>query len=91
MARAYYAQPLHRKKMAYPYVPADLPLTDRLSERFLVKAENINVRRYFYPGPTALCRMSNSFPNIWIGCQIRIKLRLMHSTSDWGARIAAGC
>jgi dTDP-4-amino-4,6-dideoxygalactose transaminase/SAM-dependent methyltransferase len=36
MARAYYAQPLHRKKMAYPYVPADLPLTDRLSKRFLL-------------------------------------------------------
>jgi dTDP-4-amino-4,6-dideoxygalactose transaminase len=36
MARAYYAQPLHRKKMAYPYVPANLPLSDRLSERFVL-------------------------------------------------------
>jgi dTDP-4-amino-4,6-dideoxygalactose transaminase len=36
MARAYYAQPLHRKKMAYPNVPANLPLSDRLSERFVL-------------------------------------------------------
>jgi dTDP-4-amino-4,6-dideoxygalactose transaminase len=36
LARAYYAPPLHRKKMAYPYVPANLPLTDRLSERFVL-------------------------------------------------------
>jgi dTDP-4-amino-4,6-dideoxygalactose transaminase len=36
LARAYYAPPLHRKKMAYPYVPANLPLTDQLSERFVL-------------------------------------------------------
>jgi dTDP-4-amino-4,6-dideoxygalactose transaminase len=36
LARAYYAPPLHRKKMGYPYVPANLPLTDRLSERFVL-------------------------------------------------------
>lgn len=35
LARAYYSPPLHRKPMAYGYVPADLPLTDRLAERFL--------------------------------------------------------
>jgi dTDP-4-amino-4,6-dideoxygalactose transaminase len=34
-ARIYYSPPLHRKPMAYGYVPADLPVTDRLSERFL--------------------------------------------------------
>jgi len=36
MARAYYSQALHRKKMAYPYVPANLPLSDRLSGRFVL-------------------------------------------------------
>lgn len=35
LARAYYAPPLHRKPMAYAHVPADLPVTDRLSEIFL--------------------------------------------------------
>jgi dTDP-4-amino-4,6-dideoxygalactose transaminase len=48
LARAYYSPPLHRKAMKYEFVPADLPLTDRLSERFLnlpcghfVSVENI--------------------------------------------------
>lgn len=35
LARAYYSPPLHRKPMAYGYVPANLPVTDRLAERFL--------------------------------------------------------
>jgi dTDP-4-amino-4,6-dideoxygalactose transaminase len=35
LARAYYSPPLHRKSMAYSYVSGELPLTDRLSERFL--------------------------------------------------------
>lgn len=35
LARAYYSPALHRKPMAFPYVPADLPVTDRLAERFL--------------------------------------------------------
>lgn len=35
LARAYYSPPLHRKPMAYSYVPANLPVTDRLAERFL--------------------------------------------------------
>jgi len=35
LARAYYSPPLHRKPMVYGYVPADLPVTDRLAERFL--------------------------------------------------------
>lgn len=35
LARAYYSPPLHRKPMAFPHVPADLPVTDRLAERFL--------------------------------------------------------
>jgi dTDP-4-amino-4,6-dideoxygalactose transaminase len=36
LARAYYSPPLHSKPMAYPHVPADLPLTDHLAERFLL-------------------------------------------------------
>ena len=35
LARAYYSPPLHRKPMAYGYVTADLPMTDRLAESFL--------------------------------------------------------
>jgi len=35
LARAYYSPPLHRKPMAFPYVPGDLPVTDKLAERFL--------------------------------------------------------
>ncbi|MEO8331742.1 MAG: aminotransferase class I/II-fold pyridoxal phosphate-dependent enzyme [Gallionella sp.] len=35
LARAYYSPPLHQKPMAYAHVPADLPLTDELAERFL--------------------------------------------------------
>jgi dTDP-4-amino-4,6-dideoxygalactose transaminase len=35
LARAYYSPPLHQKPMLFPHVPAELPLTDRLSERFL--------------------------------------------------------
>lgn len=34
-ARAYYSPALHRKPMAFAYVPADLPVTDRQAERFL--------------------------------------------------------
>ena len=36
LARAYYHPPLHRKQMAYPHVPATLPVTDRLAERFML-------------------------------------------------------
>lgn len=36
LARAYYSPPLHAKPMAYPHVPADLPGTDRLAERFML-------------------------------------------------------
>jgi len=35
LARAYYSPPLHRKPMAYDYVTANLPVTDRLAEIFL--------------------------------------------------------
>lgn len=35
LARAYYSPPLHRKPMVYANVAADLPVTDRLAERFL--------------------------------------------------------
>lgn len=34
LARAYYSPPLHAKPMAYQHIPADLPQTDRLAERF---------------------------------------------------------
>lgn len=36
LARAYYTPPLHRKRMAYPHVPANLPVTDRLAERYIL-------------------------------------------------------
>lgn len=36
LARAYYAPPLHRKRMAYPHVSAELPVTDRLAERYVL-------------------------------------------------------
>lgn len=36
LARAYYTPPLHRKHMAYPHVPAELPVTDRLAERYIL-------------------------------------------------------
>ena len=35
LARAYYSPPLHSKPMEYGYVPVNLPITDRLAERFL--------------------------------------------------------
>lgn len=35
LARAYYSPPLHRKLMTFSHVPADLPVTDRLAEKFL--------------------------------------------------------
>ncbi|MFZ5502770.1 MAG: aminotransferase class I/II-fold pyridoxal phosphate-dependent enzyme [Pseudomonadota bacterium] len=35
LARAYYSPALHRKPMAFAHVPAELPVTDRLAERFL--------------------------------------------------------
>lgn len=36
LARAYYSPPLHRKRMTYPHVPGDLPVTDRAAERFML-------------------------------------------------------
>ena len=36
LVRAYYSPPLHAKPMAYPHVPAVLPLTDRLARRFML-------------------------------------------------------
>jgi dTDP-4-amino-4,6-dideoxygalactose transaminase len=36
LARAYYAPPLHSKPMAYPFIPAELPTTDRLAQRFML-------------------------------------------------------
>jgi dTDP-4-amino-4,6-dideoxygalactose transaminase len=36
LARPYYAPPLHRKSMSYPYVPVTLPVTDRLAEIFML-------------------------------------------------------
>jgi dTDP-4-amino-4,6-dideoxygalactose transaminase len=36
LARAYYHPPLHQKPMAYRHVPATLPITDALAERFVL-------------------------------------------------------
>jgi len=36
LARAYYTPPLHRKKIAYPYIAAELPVTDQLAERLIL-------------------------------------------------------
>jgi dTDP-4-amino-4,6-dideoxygalactose transaminase len=36
LARAYYSPPLHRKRPRYPVVHAPLPLTDQLSQRFML-------------------------------------------------------
>jgi dTDP-4-amino-4,6-dideoxygalactose transaminase len=36
LARAYYTPPLHRKRMDYPYITAELPVTDRLAERLIL-------------------------------------------------------
>lgn len=35
LARVYYSPPLHRKPMAYSFVSAELPVTDKYAERFL--------------------------------------------------------
>ncbi len=35
LVRAYYSPPLHSKPMAYDYISANLPVTDKLAERFL--------------------------------------------------------
>ena len=35
LARAYYSPALHQKQMGYPHIPANLPHTDRLAERFI--------------------------------------------------------
>lgn len=36
LARAYYTPPLHRKRMGYPHVSVELPVTDRLAERYIL-------------------------------------------------------
>ncbi len=36
LVRAYYSPPLHTRPMAYPHVPASLPLTEQAAERFLL-------------------------------------------------------
>ena len=36
IARAHYTPPLHRKRMAYPHVPVELPVADRLAERLIL-------------------------------------------------------
>lgn len=36
LVRAYYSPAQHQKGLRYPHVPASLPLTDRLAERFLL-------------------------------------------------------
>lgn len=34
LARAYYPQPLHARKMGFPHIPCSLPTTERLATRF---------------------------------------------------------
>jgi dTDP-4-amino-4,6-dideoxygalactose transaminase len=36
LARAYYAPPLHQKRMTYPHVPAVLTTTDALAQRYIL-------------------------------------------------------
>ena len=36
LARAYYSPPLHLKKITYPHVDSELPVTEKLSERYLM-------------------------------------------------------
>lgn len=36
LARAYYSPALHQKRMDYPYIPGNLPVTDSLAERFML-------------------------------------------------------
>jgi dTDP-4-amino-4,6-dideoxygalactose transaminase len=36
LARSYYTPPLHRKAMAYPHVSAELPVTDRVAQRYIL-------------------------------------------------------
>jgi len=36
LARAYYSPPLHSKSVRYPVLPAELPLTDHLAQRFML-------------------------------------------------------
>ena len=36
LSRAYYSPPLHARPMRYAHVPASLPLTERLAERFML-------------------------------------------------------
>ena len=43
LARAYYAPALHQKDMHYPHCKASLPLTDKLSERFILMPSGYRV------------------------------------------------
>lgn len=36
LARSYYSPPLHQKKMSYPHIIQDLPVTDELSKQFML-------------------------------------------------------
>jgi dTDP-4-amino-4,6-dideoxygalactose transaminase len=36
LARPYYSPPLHRREMKYPYIQATLPITDAMSEKFML-------------------------------------------------------
>ncbi len=36
LARPYYSPPLHKKNMSYPYIPAELPVTEQLADKFLL-------------------------------------------------------
>ena len=46
LARAYYSPALHQKKMAYPYCEGYLPLTDDLSNRFILMPSGFMVTKH---------------------------------------------
>lgn len=70
LARAYYSPPLHLKPMAYGHVPAILPVTDRLAERFL------NLPCGHLVSDDDITNIVMILENIWTNAnQIRCRLR----------------
>ncbi|MDE2372054.1 MAG: aminotransferase class I/II-fold pyridoxal phosphate-dependent enzyme [Burkholderiales bacterium] len=57
LARAYYAPPLHRKTTSYATVPVELPLTDRLAQRYLLLPCGDRVDADAIRGTVALLRL----------------------------------
>tara|TARA_A100001388_G_scaffold276779_1_gene265548 strand:+ start:793 stop:1953 length:1161 start_codon:yes stop_codon:yes gene_type:complete len=44
LARKYYSPPLHKKEMNYPYNPANLPITESLSKKFILMPSGFQIR-----------------------------------------------